>query len=228
MIAAAFAVLAPVGAAPKKQPQTVVIPLKHAPGSMVAMMFSKVYRSGNAEPEPLSIEGLDYMAVDTVHNAVLAAGTQKALKELRDLVASCDTKPRSITIELRLIRTVQQADGSLKSEVVATPTVTTLSNQEATVTINDDKLRMSAVVLPRLNGDDTLTITAELRAERGSGAGAYHRSTRRLAQGRSRVFAHLPDVFSETPKDARIIGIVPEKAGEAPGYDLEITARETP
>lgn len=227
--AAVVAVMLPVLTSARQEVVHAVVPLKHVPATRVQRLLTDgLVRGTRQKPEPLRIDGMDYMATDTVRAAVLAVGTEKAIGELRKIVALLDVPIPVLTVDMRILRSVRQADGSLKTEVLATPTVKTLNGEEASVSIGDDARQITAAVDPRMNGDHSVTVTAELRANRSEFAGVYHRITRRLKQNQADVMIWLPDVVIGDGAKPGLIGITRALPNEQPGYFLEVTLREEP
>lgn len=138
VVAVAGAVMLPVLTNARQEVVHVVIPLKHVPATRVQRLLTDgLVRGTQQKPEPLRIDGMNYMAADTVRGAVLAVGTENAIHELREIVALLDVPNPVLTVDMRILRSVRQDDGSLKTQVVAKPSVKTLDNQEASVSIGD-------------------------------------------------------------------------------------------
>lgn len=230
VVVMAVAVAAPAMASSRQDTVHAVIPLKHVPAMRAQKLIaSGTMRSNQQKPEPLKIAGMDYIAVDTVRGAVLAVGTEKAIKELREIVALLDVPIPALVVDLRILQSVQQEDGTLKTEVVTTPTVKTLNDEEASVSIGDNRSQITAVVRPRLNGDDTVTVTAEMRVHYGDQAGAYHRLVKRIKLNQAALTTWIPDIVVGEHARPGLIGITTTQPNQQPGYYLEVTVRnQTP
>jgi hypothetical protein len=219
---------ASVAGAPREAPVHVVIPLRNVPGAVVTGAFASLTGPGGGDQRGLRVVGLDYCAVDVARSAVLAVGTPHAITELRKIVQLVDIAPPQIGISCRIIRSARDTDGRMRRTVESEPKITTLNNMEASVSVGSGRGTLTAVVTPRLNGDDTLTLAGELRLHRGpriGGGGVYCRATRRAPQGSEQLLAWVPDFENEDTGPFRLTGVYLESPEKSAGLFLIVSAR---
>ncbi|NLH98430.1 MAG: hypothetical protein GX446_02950 [Chthonomonadales bacterium] len=214
----------------RDEPTQTVIVLKNTTGTIVSRALATVSRPDGKTG--IEIAGLDYWAVDERKNAVLAVGTDAAIRELRQMVALIDVRPKTVTLQCRILRTERDESGKLTTTVISAPRVTALNNTPASISVDHEGVTLTADILARLGsseagGAPALTIAADFGIARQRGAGMFTRSTRRIRQGTTAVFGWLPDLWGKAPAASAGLGIVPESAGSLPGYYLEMSATET-
>jgi len=205
------------------EPTQTVILLRNTTGAIALRALAGAHRADGKTG--IEVAGLDYWAVDERKNAVLAVGSEAALKELRQVIELVDVRPRTVRIVGRFLRTERDDAGKLTTTEIGTPTVTALNNTEASVSVGHGAVTLTATVVARVNGEGTVTMTADFGASRHRGSGLFVRSTKRLRQGDKAVFAWLPDIWGKDAQLPAPLGAHPVKAGELPGVYLELSAQ---
>jgi hypothetical protein len=205
------------------EPAHTVIVLRHTTGAIASNALSGARRADGGTG--ITVEGLEYWAVDERKNAVLAVGTAAALRELRQIVELVDVRPKALRISARFLRTERDASGKLNTVEIGAPVVAALNNTEASISMGSDAATLTATVIARLNGDSSVTLAAQFGIGRTKNSGMYVHGTKRLRQGVASIIAWLPDPWGTDAGPSPRLGVHPETAGELAGYYLELSAR---
>ena len=226
---AALLVMPAAVGAPRGDIVHAVLPIKHAPTASVERTLSAIVGSETpAHPSDLRVPGLEYVALDARKAAILAVGSPEAVAELREIVALIDVPLAQIEVSCRIIKSSRDPDGRLLQTLESEPRIMTQNNMEASVSVGSERATLTAVITPRLNGDNTLTLAGELRMHRGSatgGGGVYCRAVRRVPQGRRTIIAWVPNIGGEDVGSLGLVGVYLESPDKAPGFFLEVSGK---
>jgi hypothetical protein len=172
--------------------------------------------------------GVVNLAPDDAARVLRVQGTPAGLAALRDLVRLLDVPRAPVRLRVRLVREKELHDdvsgvsgGFIQS--LATAQATTSNGVPVPVTLRTPSVGdVIAIVRPRINGDDSITLSVDLRVVDPASGGAtlrFLQAERRLRSGERSTFSVL-DVPGKGPdaKPARVLlEITPEKTGPSPG-----------
>jgi hypothetical protein len=216
-------------------PVSAAVPLKRVLPSEIARLFlspagfvtegdGPPAYAPNGTPLPsaaLLPPGIVSLAPDDAARVLRVQGTPAGLAALRDLVRLLDVPRASVRLRVRLRREQDGASG----RTLATAQATTGNGVPVPLTLRTNARSFGnviATVSPRINGDDSITLSVDLRVVDPASHGAtlrFLQAQRRLRPGEPATFSVL-DVPGKGPdaKPARVLlEITPEKMGPSPG-----------
>ena len=117
--------------------------------------------------EPLLPPGIASVLPNKRDNSLTLRGTAEAVARLKETIRLLDIQPREVTIKLRLVRVPltpsDEEEATPRSEeVIGAPILVTLNNQTGRVAVRG-RGGYEVEITPRINGDNSVTLSAELR-----------------------------------------------------------------
>lgn len=125
---------------------------------------------GKRVRQTLLPSGIEAMLGYDREKFLLVRGTPKALAEFREMLPFLDVPPRSVKLTLELVRTTSDAQGKQTRTLVSRPSITTINNQPATLSVMQGRQGFAIEILPRIAEKERLTVRAELRLTRENGS----------------------------------------------------------
>lgn len=132
---------------------------------------------------PPGVEGL---VPDDDRNTLTVRGSASAVADVKRLLRALDVPPRQITLNIRLLSYRFTEQGAAEEpRTLQSPIVSTLHRVPASLSVGDAKKGMKIDLLPRINGDGSITVLITM-AEWGSVPDRQNRVTvlRRLEPGK--------------------------------------------
>ncbi len=227
-----LAVLTLAGAALAQNVVTEKIPLRFTKPSRMAEMLSRGTpgaAAGQAKSGPLLPQGIEQVSADDRDMTLTVWGAAPAVAQMKEVIRLLDVQPRLVGLKMRLVRVEPTADGKREEKTIAVPETQTLNNVAARVSVTQTDNTGGVVhgwaveVLPKINGDRSVTLSTQLRLQSAGGAPLLStKSTRRIENGKRGRVVELID-----PRDRRAQNPDPHgkttKAQTPPTYYLEIT-----
>ena len=97
------------------------------------------------------------LRADPATNSIVATGNADAIKDLLAMVRLVDVAPAKVALQYRLVR-VSRLDGKLTETVLSDGKSLVSNNRQFTVGGADQDWETAVTVIPRINGDKTVTV----------------------------------------------------------------------
>ena len=157
---------------------------------------SHLARALSAPERPLLPAGIAEVVPDDRNNTLMVRGTTQALIQVRKAVRLLDLPPRQILLKLRLIRVQFTRNGAGEEETLGTPIRTTVDKGRTMVRLDGPGGNLKVQIVPRVSGDDFITLDTTLSTETQSGRRRLTRTarqTRRVPAGETRRVSGVTD-----------------------------------
>lgn len=140
--------------------------------------------------------GIASIVAYNLDRQIVVTGTREAVERVTQVIGLLDIAPKPVRVQLLLVRRSALPDGRLDLYVIASPVVETPSNSRITLGIADPGGTgvFEIAITPRLNGDASVSILADLNLASSLGTMVRKRTgNRRIAQGEQRTVTALLD-----------------------------------
>ncbi len=175
---------------------------------------------------------------DDRDNTLSVRGSDAAIAKVKELVALLDVPARTVRVKLRVVRAWFVDDGKMQEDTLGTPVITTINNRTAAVSVSG-RGGYTVALTPRVNGDDSITLTTTLRLSVPVGGTTFRNltatRTRRVEAGKAERVVGVTDSRDAAIQETVRLGALPEKWAPASFYAYyveatasEITAGSTP
>ncbi len=94
--------------------------------------------------------------------AIVAIGTPDAIAELKARLQLLDIRPKKLRLHARILHTITGPDGILEVQTRSEVTFTSYNNTHTFLEIPDWSRTLTLMVVPRINGDDSVSIAVEM------------------------------------------------------------------
>lgn len=198
------------------KPSTVIQMLAQPPSVSTS---GEVSAAPNGAPQPttpksLLPSGITQILPNDRDNTLLVRGTAEAIRDFKETIRLLDVAPRQVKIGVRVVRVQFFEDGKTQEQELGTGTVVAASNRSATLSVGG-RTGYSLSLQPRINGDDSVTITGEFNVLSQIERNRYYqnatRNTRRVADGETRRLLGVSDSKDESIRVAVAQGRLPEQ-----------------
>lgn len=138
------------------QVQQIRIPLKHTGiDRMYAALAGRTGKILGSLPT-----GIAEVKPDPRNNELLVTGTAEGVKELYEIVRLLDVTPRRLRLKARVFR-LRAQNGRQQRELLLETTAVTTNNSPLSLSVGDEAWDQTATVVPKINGDGSITIRAD-------------------------------------------------------------------
>jgi type II secretory pathway component GspD/PulD (secretin) len=224
-----IAVLATMALASTVLAQEIVterIALRFARPSEITRLINEKPPTDDA-PESSSLlpEGTKSVTADEADKTLVVQGTAQAIEQVKSIVRLLDVPKPRVDLRIRLVRVAFAADGTAKSTTPSAPIITSVeNNMRATTRVEDQKTTWSVTVVPRINGDGSITVVGALsRREPGNVVSVSVKGSRRLGLRNTARLLGVTDSNDEAAQEQVGSGKDPQSGGAQTVWYLEVT-----
>lgn len=179
--------------------ETARIPLTHILPSRVTQMLADpkaaFLETGAAEktsPASLIPSGVESIAPNDPQKLLIVRGTAQGIAEVKGILRLIDIAARPVRMTVRLIRFRKDAMGAVTKDSLSEIEAGSFNNEPVRVPIQVDGQSFSAMIQPRINGDNSVTVYSQLRRlSLGTGEGTVAETYRRVRSGESARLAGI-------------------------------------
>jgi hypothetical protein len=190
---------------------THVFPLKYAASDAVAAKLSGKSTKTDGQTVVSALPaGIDKIVSDARTNSLIVAGDADAVLKLKKIISAVDVEPSGIRIQMKVLRFDFDVDGAWDVKTVGSPTVVTLDNSPATISVQGDEDVYTVDITPHKNADGSISVKGELRA--ASDRASFKRDSVDKASG---IVTGVSNSHSEAVRKAASFGRIPGVKGEA-------------
>lgn len=205
------------------------IPLTYLKPSAVVSMFAESADTKDS-PQNLLPKGVVRLVPHDRERQLSVRGSRESIAQMRTLIRLLDVKPRQALLKLRVLRYTFDGTGKYTAETLQSPVVSTTNNHPVVVEIKAARKNGAGEpgcrveVIPRINGDDSITVFGSLRVTHGGSVYQTAKpASRRLTAGETRLLTGVATVRDPRLQKAVLQGDVPVVSEAFTAYYLEVT-----
>jgi hypothetical protein len=144
---------------------------------------------------------------------LILVGSRNSVDQAREILRLLDVAPKRILLDVRLVR-IRRDGANVTEETLSELKTLASNNRTLAITGSDETWESEAKILPRINGDDTISLRVWISLKVGDHKLDFTSVGQRQHVGQSfvvtaisgRSFSHLPRVGPLDANDSRTLG----------------------